>query len=114
MRRTSYMNPTPLTAKYKGGAAGRYVTRELSVTDGLVAASSGSHGRFTAKAELTAMFGQHTDTEADDRNTLRGTIKGFVDGDEKLDMEVTLLPAKDIGADGSVPVSLMKVRGNVW
>ena len=46
-------------ATYVGGAAGRYVTRELRVTDGEVDANSpGSHGRFTAKATLTAYFGR--------------------------------------------------------
>ena len=49
-----------LTAKYEGGAAGRYVTRELRVKSGAVDPNSpGSHGRFTAKAKLTATFGTH-------------------------------------------------------
>ena len=49
-----------LTAKYEGGAAGRYVTRDLRVKSGDVDPNSpGSHGRFTAKAKLTATFGTH-------------------------------------------------------
>ena len=53
-----------LKAVYKGGAAGRYVTRDLQfkneVADPL---SPGFHGRFTATAELTAYFGDHTNFE---------------------------------------------------
>ena len=47
-----------LKATYKGGAAGRYVTRKLSFTDqGVDAKSPAYHGRFTADAELNAYFG---------------------------------------------------------
>ena len=47
-----------LTATYKGGAAGRYVTRKLSFTDqGVDPKSPAYHGRFTANAELKAYFG---------------------------------------------------------
>ena len=44
-----------LTATYEGGAAGMYVSRELRLVGGLVDEySPGTHGRFTAKAELEA------------------------------------------------------------
>ena len=50
-----------LKATYKGGAAGRYVTRKLSFTDqGVDAKSPAYHGRFTANAELNAYFGAHS------------------------------------------------------
>ena len=49
-----------LTATYKGGAAGRYVTRKLSFTNqGVDPKSPAYHGRFTANAELKAYFGAH-------------------------------------------------------
>ena len=90
-----------LTAKYEGGAAGRYVTRELRVKNGEVDRNSpGSHGRFTAKAALTAYFGSHASFEgsADDavpvvenrQNMIHGTISDFKDGSIDLGFEVTL------------------------
>ena len=47
-------------ATYEGGAAGRYVTRDLSVDDpeeDVDPLSLGLHGRFTAQAVLTAYYG---------------------------------------------------------
>ena len=57
-----------LTATYRGGAAGRYVTRKLSFIDQEVDPKSPAfHGRFTANAELNAYFGAHpTFAEIDD------------------------------------------------
>ena len=91
----------PLTATYKGGAAGRYATRTPHYEDGTLDPNSpGLHGRFTANAELNAYFGQHTsfardddDMDSEDRqNMVGGTIKGFRDDDSgtKLGFEVTL------------------------
>ena len=86
------------TAVYKGGAAGRYVTRNLQFKDEVAdPLSPGFHGRFTATAELQAYFGQVSKFEAegdlpDRRNMLGGSIKEFKDGDRKLDFEVTLTP----------------------
>ena len=83
-----------LTAKFEGGAAGRYVTRELRVEGGEVDPSSpGSHGRFTAKAALTAYFGGPT-TGTEEvlarRNMIHGTISDFKNGSIDLGFEVTL------------------------
>ena len=85
-----------LEATYVGGAAGRYVTRNLTITNGAVDVNSpGSHGRFTAKAELTANFGIHEDLMVDDEtvaitNTIGGTITEFKNGDMDLGFNVTL------------------------
>ena len=87
-----------LKATYKGGAAGRYVTRDLRVVDGMVDPNSpGSHGRFTAKTELTAYFSNHDDfndveNDVDNGNMIHGTIKEFKDGDTDLGFDVTLGP----------------------
>jgi hypothetical protein len=81
------------TAVYKGGAAGRYVTRNLQFKDEVAdPLSPGFHGRFTATAELTAYFGDHTNFEVVDRNMLGGSITKFKDGVKNLDFEVTLMP----------------------
>ena len=84
-------NPDDLTAKYVGGAAGRYVTRKLRVDDGVVdQISPGFHGRFTAKAMLTAHFGTGFE-EVDDRGMIDGTITDFKDKDgDTTDFEVFL------------------------
>ena len=90
-----------LTAKYEGGAAGKYVTRDLRVKNGIVDLNSpGSHGRFTAKAALTATFGTHpsfapsadgiTPVVEDRQNMIQGTISDFKDGSIDLGFEVTL------------------------
>ena len=90
-----------LTAKYEGGAAGRYVTRDLRVKNGLVDPNSpGSHGRFTAKTTLTATFGMHpsfaesaqdvTPVVVSRQNVIQGTISDFKDGSIDLGFEVTL------------------------
>ena len=91
-----------LTATYKGGAAGRYVTRKLSFTNqGVDPKSPAYHGRFTANAELKAYFGAHPSfaaIEGTDRvgerpnsqNRIHGTITDFKDDDTDLGFEVTL------------------------
>ena len=89
-----------LKAKYKGDAAGRYVTRDLLVNKGVVDIfSPGSHGRFTAKAELMAYFGAHDDLVVDGEdaavpitNRIGGTITEFKDGGTGTDLgfEITL------------------------
>ena len=95
-------NSHALTAKYEGGAAGRYVTRDLRVKLGDVDPNSpGSHGRFTAKAKLTATFGTHPSFAASEarcctpvvesrQNVIQGTISDFKDGSIDLGFEVTL------------------------
>ena len=87
-----------LIAKYNGGAAGRYVTRKLEVKDQAVDLQSpGNHGHFTAKAELTANFGDHPDfvsvvdeVSVDVGNTISGTITDFKDGGTNLGFKVEL------------------------
>ena len=87
-----------LIAKYNGGAAGRYVTRKLEVKDQkLDPLSPGYHGHFTAKAALTANFGNHPDfvSMVDDEsvdvgNTISGTITDFKDGGTDLGFKVVL------------------------
>ena len=96
-----------LTAKYEGGAAGMYVSRELLLVGGLVDEfSRGSSGRFTAKAELIAQFGPHPesgemDATVTEENTLRGTISEFMDGDLDLGFEVTLEQSPITPMDGT-------------
>ena len=89
-----------LEATYEGGAAGMYVTRDLRIANGMVDSNSpGTHGRFTAKAMLTAYFGTaHTGTVND--NMIDGTITEFKDGATDLGFEITLDPAM-IMRDGS-------------
>ena len=96
-----------LTATYKGGAAGRYVTRKLSFTNQVLDPKSPAyHGRFTANAELKAYFGAHesfdtvvnaagVEIRPDNRNMIHGTITDFMDGsrdlgNRDLGFEVTL------------------------
>ena len=91
----------PLRAIYEGGAAGRYVTRNLRIKNQAVDPQSpGNHGRFTAKATLTADFGMHDDFAADDetmrentQNMVYGDITDFKDGSKDLDFSVELEPA---------------------
>ena len=60
--RTRGNDDDALTATYVGGAAGRYVTRKLRIkSPGVDPNSPGYHGRFTARATLTAHFGEHED-----------------------------------------------------
>ena len=111
-----------LTATYRGGAAGRYMTRKLSFIDQEVDPKSPAfHGRFTANAELNAYFGAHeTFAEVPDgddadslvdkpnrQNRIRGTITDFMDGDSNLGFEVTLglQEIADTGAIASIPDS---------
>ena len=77
-----------LKATYEGGAAGRYVTRQLRIKGPDVDPNSpGKHGRFTAKAKLTAYFSNHSsfdessDTPAgeNNRNKIYGSITDFKD-----------------------------------
>ena len=87
-----------LTATYEGGAAGRYVTRELRIKDGASVDefSRGFHGRFTANAVLKAYFGEHADFLGEEgvipnrQNRVEGTISKFMDGDTELGFKVTL------------------------
>ena len=94
-------------ATYVGGAAGRYVTRDLSVEDpeeDVDPLSLGFHGRFTAKAALTAYFGMSenfVDEDGDDlNNMIGGTITDFKDGGTDLGFEVDLVMAGI--SDGSI------------
>ena len=89
----------PLTAKYEGGAAGMYVTRKLRINGQDVDPySPGFSGRFTADAELTAIFGGPVSVTVDDvpvatmNNMIRGAITNFNDGNKKLGFKVTLKP----------------------
>ena len=89
-------------ATYEGGAAGTYVTRELRINNADVdPISPGFHGRFTAKAELTAYFGtdpaysfdDDMDPETDNVNygqMIHGTLTEFMDGSKELGFNVTL------------------------
>ena len=99
-----------LTATYKGGAAGRYVTRKLRIKDqGVDPQSPGYTGRFTARATLTAHFGEHKDFDAGDNavkqpethNTIGGTITDFRDGATDLGFEITLKRADINANDGA-------------
>ena len=79
-----------LTADYEGGAAGMYTTRKIVLNEmqEVDPQSHGFHGRFTAKAMLTANFGG----DADDANQIEGTITEFFDGEMNLGFQVTLKP----------------------
>ena len=108
-----------LTANYEGGAAGRYVNRDLRVRVGTVdPLSPGSHGRFNAKAMLTAYFGTHAaDNDTDPvtpsrQNMVHGTITDFMDGEKELDFEVTLGMA-EIGDGTVLPTAATAEFGNV-
>ena len=88
-----------LKATYRGGAAGRYVTRDLGFTEAQIPDpnSPGYHGRFTATANLNAYFGEHDDFAADtdagtpnNQNMIHGTITDFMDGNTDLGFKVTL------------------------
>ena len=80
-----------LKATYEGGAAGRYVTRELRLNGvELDQFSPGTHGRFTAKAELTAYFTKHSSFEEANQQHISGTITEFMDGAKELGFEVEL------------------------
>ena len=90
----------PLKATYEGGAAGRYVTRELRLKGGGADPfSPGFHGRFTAKAKLMAYFGLDAQYAGDNdaspvipskQNMVEGTITEFMDGDTELGFKVIL------------------------
>ena len=87
------------SATYKGAAAGLYTKRAFTPGgDGDVTAA----GRFTADAELTANFGG-TAVAADDEDSISGTIKNFMDGDNVVDAawSVELMQA-DITPDTGV------------
>ena len=103
-----------LKATYKGGAAGRYVTRKLSFIDDLVDEKSPAyHGRFTANAELKAYFGTNEAfeeviddvtsvvTSPNNKNQVHGTITNFKDGATDLGFEVTL-KRQEIGTAGAI------------
>ena len=93
-----------LKATYEGGAAGRYVTRDLDIVGGTVDPNSpGSHGRFTAKAELVAYFGTHADVdEVEVTNSIGGTITEFKDGEKDLGFDVTLVRTELIPNDDNI------------
>jgi hypothetical protein len=75
------------TATYTGGAAGMYALR--TYTDGELTA--GSHGAFTANAELTANFGPPNDDTNPNGDTIRGKISGFKgNGADMSAWEITL------------------------
>ena len=104
----------PLRAIYNGGAAGRYVTRNLRIKNQVVDPQSpGENGRFTAKATLTADFGMHEDFAGDDdtmrentQNTIYGDITEFKDGSKALDalddFKVELESAMITQGDGTI------------
>ena len=105
------------TAVYKGGAAGRYVTRNLQFKDEVAdPLSPGFHGRFTATAELTAYFGEVSRfaAEGEDipnrQNMLGGSINDFKDGGKKLDFEVTLTPVLMVA--GELPIESDSAEAN--
>ena len=96
-----------ITAKYEGGAAGMYVTRTLRLGGQVVDQySPGFFGRFTAKAALTAVFGGPPDDSVPVlvrvRNTIRGAITEFKDGDRNLDFKVTLDPLTVVAGDAII------------
>ena len=101
-----------LTATYEGGAAGRYVTRKLRIKEQEVDSQSpGYHGRFTAKARLTANFGMHEDFDGDSTvtpvilatpNSIQGSITDIKDGTTDLGFGVITLKRTGIGSDGEI------------
>ena len=101
-------NVKALTATYEGGAAGRYVTRKLRIKDQFVDPQSpGYHGRFTARARLTANFGMHEDFDADDdmpsatHNSVQGSITDIKDGTTNLGFGVITLKRTRIESSGA-------------
>ena len=101
-----------LKATYRGGAAGRYVTRVLRFLDGERDPNSpGSHGRFTAKAKLTAYFGAHP-SFGDNAGMIDGTITEFKDGTKNLGFEVSL-EQTEIGTTTAGPAGMTDGHENV-
>ena len=83
-----------LTANYVGGAAGRYATTKVVVTNQVVDPKSPrKHGRFTATARLMANFGMHETIDKDARNQISGEITDFNDGTLNLGFGVVKLGA---------------------
>ena len=79
------------TAKYEGGAAGKYAWRDR-------VADTAHGGHFTAKAELTATF-----TTGADGDMLSGSISDFRIGDDGMDPGWTVtLPETAITSTGAV------------
>ena len=95
-----------LKATYEGGAAGRYVTRDLRIrikSADVDPNSPGTHGRFTAKAKLTAYF--NTPVEDGNRNMISGSITDFVDSaatDPDLGFKVNLGSQEIISGDTGI------------
>ncbi len=90
------------TATYKGSAAGKYALREQQLNDrGQAEDLSGTFGRFTASAVLTADFAGTGDKGRGSNLTIRGAITNFRDGETNLGLKVNLMPA-DIGNDGVI------------
>ena len=93
------------TATYEGGAAGVYMMKKKfdSSTGNLVEASS---GHFTARASLTATFGQRTENDIPPNllDTLTGTIDQFaLSGREANNWSVALQSDGDPNTDGIQP-----------
>ena len=87
------------SATYKGGAAGLYTKRAFAAGgDGAVMAA----GRFTADAELVANF-SGSDVAASKHDSITGTIKNFMDGDEVIDAAWSLeLKKATISGTGAI------------
>ena len=81
------------SATYAGKAGGKYVKKGLELVDGQVEPTSATKGQFTADVALTAYFGGN-DVSMTKHDTIHGTIKKFMDGDQELDFEVKLESTK--------------------
>lgn len=82
------------TATFKGGAVGKYVTRNQ-------VGQSAKIGTFTAVANFTANFGAATD-----QGTLEGTITDFRDGSQTLTGWSVHLGGGTAGSPSNAPVAL--------
>ena len=90
------------TATYAGPAAGKYVTKTFTAG---VHSDSGV-GHFTAKANLTAKFG---DAEGDDVRTIDGSVTNFMLDDTtaaswKVTLEDIILTEDDMNFNGTTEV----------
>ena len=84
------------SATYNGGAAGMYVMKENEFLNQKIETVSANHGNFTAKASLTAHFGQPAGggINVADLFTIRGNLSEFKDGNDNLGFNVTFEPAR--------------------
>ena len=97
------------TAMYVGGAAGKYSINEP-------VEGNPNSGAFTAKAELTAKFGNATDL-----GTISGMLSGFMAGGEAKDWTVALkgagteaeaaIVADSFGGDGTASSTVWTIDG---